>query len=409
MHQLVARRCPAAASMGNAAPARLGVALYNVLNTSPPESDAVQRALAEVSRRGGGREAVTDALLWHRPGKWNETTPFHAACVRDASADGSIVAMLLPYLSPELINRCSDVTGATGLHLASSHNNVGATELLLAFGASVKTELAKGTPLHMAANNGNETVVRLLLEAGADPDASNREGHTPRDYAEVHGHDRIMSAIDEHYVRIRGALRAAAKFKGLLDRPSHPGELPAQGYAPAKTDVGAGDDIDDDDDYPGAGGASESKRSDAAMGESTTATAVQERAVLVAEEPRDNLPAFRAAMAADRRRDEHEGSVPTLIMPPRLHRKDRGARSTTDRVAALEEKASRLRGLQTTGADFSERVLRLEAAVKQAGWQVAQLRRDVKAKLDFEQRPEWRFYASPSRAAEPAPRTRWMV
>lgn len=71
--------------------------------------------------------------------------------------------------------------GMTALHWAASRDDVATAKLLLAAGASVKSETRMGavTPLFMAAKNGSAPMIDALLKAGADAAQADATGVTP--------------------------------------------------------------------------------------------------------------------------------------------------------------------------------------------------------------------------------------
>ncbi|CAN0295604.1 unnamed protein product, partial [Ectocarpus sp. 12 AP-2014] len=59
--------------------------------------------------------------------------------------------------------------GATLLHTAANHKDVGVVEALIAAGADLEAEDKDGgTPLHQALRSGSSEVVQALLKHGAD-------------------------------------------------------------------------------------------------------------------------------------------------------------------------------------------------------------------------------------------------
>ena len=73
----------------------------------------------------------------------------------------------------------AQLDGMTALHWAAYHDQVEATKLLLAAGASAKCANRYGvTPLSLACMNGNAELVRMLLAGGADANATLRGGET---------------------------------------------------------------------------------------------------------------------------------------------------------------------------------------------------------------------------------------
>ncbi|XP_069684027.1 ankyrin-2-like [Periplaneta americana] len=55
------------------------------------------------------------------------------------------------------------------------------------------------TPLHMAAKAGNEDLVRWLLAHGANPDNVTKCNKKPVDFANVHGHQKVVSLLTIHF------------------------------------------------------------------------------------------------------------------------------------------------------------------------------------------------------------------
>ncbi len=71
------------------------------------------------------------------------------------------------------------VDGMTALHWSVYHDDLEATQRIVAAGAQVDVQNRYGVrPLSLACKNGNRAIVELLLESGADPNAELRGGET---------------------------------------------------------------------------------------------------------------------------------------------------------------------------------------------------------------------------------------
>lgn len=81
-----------------------------------------------------------------------------------------------------------DGRGATPLHHATKHGQVGCMRALAELGADVRARDAAGdTALHVAATQGQLEPMRVLMQMGADSLAANRQGRTPVDHAAGNG------------------------------------------------------------------------------------------------------------------------------------------------------------------------------------------------------------------------------
>ena len=81
-----------------------------------------------------------------------------------------------------------DIRGETPLHYAAAGGDPETVKLLLERGVSVNARSTgflgmRVTPLHEAASCGDAAMVRLLLSNGALPNAADRRGETPLQYA----------------------------------------------------------------------------------------------------------------------------------------------------------------------------------------------------------------------------------
>ena len=93
--------------------------------------------------------------------------------------------------------------GASLLHLAAEHNQIGIAEYLLAEGSKLNINLVnklddqKNTPLHTASKFGGLKVVKLLLERDSDPDQSTDCGVTPLMLAAKKNHTEVVKSLLE--------------------------------------------------------------------------------------------------------------------------------------------------------------------------------------------------------------------
>jgi ankyrin repeat protein len=80
--------------------------------------------------------------------------------------------------------RANIAEGSYPLHLAAELNKPDMCEAILKKKAKTEVRDEYGnTPLHQAVRFADIRVVGLLMAAGANPDAKDRDGTTPRDYA----------------------------------------------------------------------------------------------------------------------------------------------------------------------------------------------------------------------------------
>ncbi len=83
-------------------------------------------------------------------------------------------------LSEQVDANVAQPDGATALHWASYHDDLGLVELLLDGGAKIDAVNDYGiTPLSLACENGAATMVSHLIAAGARPDVARSTGETP--------------------------------------------------------------------------------------------------------------------------------------------------------------------------------------------------------------------------------------
>ena len=85
--------------------------------------------------------------------------------------------------------------GYTALHLPK---NSRVAEVLLDAGAKLDAKTSTGlTPLHISVMDGSVELTRLYLEKGADPNAKDKYGQTPSDYADNKEIKEILRAAAE--------------------------------------------------------------------------------------------------------------------------------------------------------------------------------------------------------------------
>ena len=84
------------------------------------------------------------------------------------------------FLTDQVDANIAQPDGATALHWASYHDDLGLVELLLDAGAKIDAVNDYGiTPLSLACENGAATMVSRLIAAGASPDITRSTGETP--------------------------------------------------------------------------------------------------------------------------------------------------------------------------------------------------------------------------------------
>ena len=91
-----------------------------------------------------------------------------------------------------------DVGGLTALNWAAIKTNEKLTRLLLNHHAGVDIQnAAGGTALISAAEGGSKGIVEDLLNAGADPNLTDLDGHSARDWAMINGYPDIATLLKE--------------------------------------------------------------------------------------------------------------------------------------------------------------------------------------------------------------------
>lgn len=91
--------------------------------------------------------------------------------------------------------------GFGALHLAVYFGHLGATEILLKYGADIgiRADNPMGVyPIHSAVAGNNELIVSLLLGHGADPNITQQGGFTPLMGAASSGNESIFRILFEH-------------------------------------------------------------------------------------------------------------------------------------------------------------------------------------------------------------------
>ena len=106
-----------------------------------------------------------------------------------------VVALLGEGVDPDTVQ----ADGATALHWAAHHDDVGMADALIEAGADAgaANEFA-ATPLWLAAQNASARMVKRLLEAGADPNAALPSGETVLMMAARTGSSGAVRLLVEH-------------------------------------------------------------------------------------------------------------------------------------------------------------------------------------------------------------------
>ncbi|MHB9146957.1 MAG: ankyrin repeat domain-containing protein [Candidatus Amoebophilus sp.] len=93
-----------------------------------------------------------------------------------------------------IVNKKTDVSGDSPLHIAVLMGDIEEVKSLLEHGADVHAQNKNGsTPLHVAAWFNKLEVAKFLLEQGADIHVTNAYGQTPLHLAEI----QLKRAIEE--------------------------------------------------------------------------------------------------------------------------------------------------------------------------------------------------------------------
>ncbi|KAM8878531.1 uncharacterized protein ank2a isoform 11-T11 [Spinachia spinachia] len=161
-----------------------------------------------------GHNSVVSLLLEHDTKGKVRLPALHIAARKD---DTKSAALLLQndhnadVQSKMMVNRTTEQSGFTPLHIAAHYGNVNVSTLLLNRGAAVDFTARNGiTPLHVASKRGNTNMVALLLDRGGQIDAKTRDGLTPLHCAARSGHDPALEILLE-----RGAPILARTKNGL--------------------------------------------------------------------------------------------------------------------------------------------------------------------------------------------------
>ncbi|XP_071058241.1 ankyrin-3-like isoform X3 [Pseudochaenichthys georgianus] len=161
-----------------------------------------------------GHDSVVSLLLEHDTKGKVRLPALHIAARKD---DTKSAALLLQndhnadVQSKMMVNRTTEQSGFTPLHIAAHYGNVNVSTLLLNRGAAVDFTARNGiTPLHVASKRGNTNMVALLLDRGSQIDAKTRDGLTPLHCAARSGHDPAVEILLE-----RGAPILARTKNGL--------------------------------------------------------------------------------------------------------------------------------------------------------------------------------------------------
>jgi ankyrin repeat protein len=202
MSRSQARRARACGGFKCAAWALL-LALSNVAGAQPDAAAAAMRRDGEALRR-----------LIEAGGDVNAPQPDGATALHWAAYHGDV------GLAELLLGAGADVSaanrnGSTALWLAASHGDAPMIAALLAGGADANEALPLGRrPLMLAARSGSVAAVRALLEAGADANAHESErGTTALMQAADQGHADVIEVLVQH-----GADVAARSAAVLRDR-----------------------------------------------------------------------------------------------------------------------------------------------------------------------------------------------
>lgn len=111
-----------------------------------------------------------------------------------------------PEIAEYLIEHGADVNfvshrGETPILMASMVGSTETVGLLLEHGAEIEQEETPTTPLIMAVQGEHLDVVRMLLDNGADPNASNRQGQSPLQFASQAGNPQLIELLQEYGAR----------------------------------------------------------------------------------------------------------------------------------------------------------------------------------------------------------------
>lgn len=114
--------------------------------------------------------------------------------------------------------------GATALHWAAFHDDLGMAQMLLLAGANVKAATREGaiTPLFMACTNGSASMIEALLKAGADPNSTKSNGTTALMIAASAGNANAVKVLLDHGADLKARESAhgqtALMFAAALNR-----------------------------------------------------------------------------------------------------------------------------------------------------------------------------------------------
>lgn len=118
---------------------------------------------------------------------------------------GNHVKVLVQLWRAKADLAAADAHGETALHTASRRARIEATTWLLDHGLNVNVlNAARQTPMHVLADQGPNAAewdaalaaaAELLLRRGADPTRRDANGLTPLDYAQRHGHTKLIAVL----------------------------------------------------------------------------------------------------------------------------------------------------------------------------------------------------------------------
>jgi ankyrin repeat protein len=150
-----------------------------------------------------GHESVVDVLL-DAGAAVDSSDKLGGTALMYASSKGyiGVVNKLLQHGADVSVASPKDQLDSTALTLAAGNGQDAALQLLLAAGADADWRTARDgyTALMLAAELGHGRAVGILLAARANPDLSDRNGHTACDLAVANGHTAVTQVLDDFYL-----------------------------------------------------------------------------------------------------------------------------------------------------------------------------------------------------------------